>query len=82
MVSRKIILRNQKEAMEFISLVERYPYSVDMSTDHCKMNAKSILGMLAIGLNRVMRMDVHAENADDLLEDVSKFMCQEFGKVV
>lgn len=82
MVSRKVILRNQKEIMEFISLVERYPYSVDISTDHCIMNAKSLLGMLAMGLNRVMRMDIYADNADDLLRDVNKFVCTEFGKAV
>lgn len=82
MVSRKVILRNQKEIMEFISLVERYPYSVDISTDHSTMNAKSLLGMLAMGLNRVMRMDIYADNADDLLRDVNKFVCTEFGKAV
>jgi len=82
MVSRKVILRNQKEIMEFISLVERYSYSVDISTDHCTMNAKSLLGMLAMGLNRVMRMDIYADNADDLLRDVNKFVCTEFGKAV
>lgn len=82
MVSRKVILRNQKEIMEFISLVERYPYSVDISTDHSTMNAKSLLGMLAMGLNRVIRMDIYADNADDLLRDVNKFVCTEFGKAV
>ena len=82
MVSRNIILRTQKETMDFVSLVERYPYSVDISAGHSTMNAKSILGMLAMGLNRVMRMDIHAEKADDLLEAVSRFECQEFGKAV
>lgn len=46
------------------------------------MNAKSLLGMLAMGLNREMRMDIYADNADDLLRDVNKFVCTEFGKAV
>lgn len=59
MISRSIILRNQKETIDFVCMVERYPYSVDISEGHRTMNAKSILGMLAMGFNCVMKMDVH-----------------------
>lgn len=45
------------------------------------MNAKSILGMLAMGFNHVMKMNIYAENADDLIQAVNKFLLAEFEKV-
>lgn len=81
MVSRNIILKNQKETIEFVSIVEQYPYSVTICAGHCTMNAKSILGMLAMGFHRIMKMDIHAETADDLLEAVDKFVCREYRQV-
>lgn len=81
MISKNIILKNQKEIIEFISIIERYPYSIMISEGHCTMNAKSILGMLAISFHRIMTMNIHSDSADDLLEAVSKFICNEYRQV-
>ena len=61
MISRNIILRSQKEVMEFVDIVAQYPYTVEVSLGSETMDAKSVLGMLALGFNRVMNMDIHAE---------------------
>ncbi len=82
MISRNIILRSQKEVMEFVDIVAQYPYTVEVSLGSETMDAKSVLGMLALGFNRVMNMDIHAEEAQDLLEAVSRFLCTQFGQAV
>ena len=82
MVSTNIILRNQKEIAQFVGIVEQYPYDIEVSLGKDKMNGKSILGMLALGFNRVLQMDIYAESADDLLEAVSQFICTQFGQAV
>lgn len=82
MISRNIILRSQKEVMEFVDIVVQYPYTVEVSLGSETMDAKSVLGMLALGFNRVMNMDIHAVEAQDLLEAVSRFLCTQFGQAV
>ena len=82
MTSRNIILRSQKEVMEFVDIVIQYPYSVEVTLGRETMDAKSVLGMLALGFNRVMNMNIQSENAEDLLEAVSKFVCTQFGQAV
>lgn len=82
MISRNIILRSQKEIMEFVDIIAQYPYSVQVSLGKEIMDAKSVLGMLALGSNRVMQMDIQDENAEDLLKAVSKFLCTQFGQAV
>ena len=68
--------------MEFVDIIAQYPYSVQVSLGKETMDAKSVLGMLALGSNRVMQMDIQDENAEDLLKAVSKFLCTQFGQAV
>lgn len=82
MISRNIILRSQKEIMEFVDIVTQYPYSVEVSLGKETMDAKSLLGMLALGFNRVMQMNIQSENAQDLLEAIGRFLCTQFGQAV
>jgi phosphotransferase system HPr-like phosphotransfer protein len=82
MISRNVILRDQKEVMEFVDTVERYPYAVEVSLGRETMDAKSVLGMLALGFNRVMNLNIQADDAEDLLEAVSRFLCTQFGQAV
>lgn len=68
--------------MEFVDIVTQYPYTVEVSLGSETMDAKSVLGMLALGFNRVMDMNIQAEDAQDLLEAVSRFLCTQFGQAV
>lgn len=82
MISKNIILKNQKQVMEFVDTVVQFPYAVEVSLGRETMDAKSVLGMLALGFNRVLNMNIQADNADDLLEAVSQFLCTQFGQAV
>lgn len=82
MISKNIILRDQKQVMEFVDTVVQFPYAVEVSLGRETMDAKSVLGMLALGFNRVLNMNIQADNADDLLDAVSQFLCTQFGQAV
>lgn len=74
MISRDIILRNPEEMIEFVNLVEAFSYSIDVLVGNYVIDAKSILGMFGLGVAHVMKMDVHAEKADDLLVAIDRFV--------
>lgn len=82
MISKNIILRDQKQVMEFVDTVVQFPYAVEVSLGRETMDAKSVLGMLALGFNRVMNLNIQADDAEDLLEAVSRFLCTQFGQAV
>lgn len=58
MISKNIILRDQKQVMEFVDTVVQFPYAVEVSLGRETMDAKSVLGMLALGFNRVLNMNI------------------------
>lgn len=73
MISKKIYSTDIENVMEFVSQAEKYSYEIDISVDESMINAKSLLGMLSKGFRRMMRMDIHVERADELLEKIGRF---------
>lgn len=73
MISRNIFLTDIDEVMEFVNQVEQCSYDVDIAVDDSVINAKSVLGMLSKGFRRMMRMNIHADHADELLEKIGRF---------
>ncbi|MDE6985031.1 MAG: HPr family phosphocarrier protein [Lachnospiraceae bacterium] len=73
MISRNVILTDVEDLMEFVHQAEKCSYNIDIAVDDSVINAKSLLGMLGKGFHRIMRMDIHADRADELLEKIGRF---------
>ena len=51
----------------FVSLVNRYPYDMDLRSGRYVVDAKSILGIFSIDLSRPITMSIYSADCDDLL---------------
>ena len=52
----------------FVSLVNRYPYDMDLRSGRYVVDAKSILGIFSLDLSKPIDLNIHAEGSN--LEDV------------
>ena len=60
----------------FVSLVNRYPYEMDLRSGRYVVDAKSILGIFSIDLSRPIRMDIYSDDCDDLLEALEGYLVE------
>ena len=60
----------------FVSLVNRYPYDMDLRSGRYVVDAKSILGIFSIDLSRPIRMDIYSEDCDDLLAELGDYIVE------
>ena len=58
----------------FVSLVNRYPYDMDLRSGRYVVDAKSILGIFSIDLSRPIRMDIYSDDCDDLLAELGDYI--------
>lgn len=70
MVSREITVQNQvglhaRPATFFIQKANEFKSSIWVSKDERKINAKSLLGVLSLGVTRGTTIVVEAEGADE-----------------
>ena len=61
----------------FGSLVNRYPYDMDLRSGRYVVDAKSILGIFSFDLSRPIRMDIYSDNCDDLLAALDSYLVKE-----
>ena len=61
----------------FVSLVNRYPYDMDLRSGRYVVDAKSILGIFSIDLSKPIRMTIYSDECDDLLRELDDYIVKE-----
>ena len=61
MISRNITLNSIEEAVEFVNKASKYSCTVELSKGFRVVNAKSLLGVLSLGLGESVRMDIYKD---------------------
>ena len=71
-----ILLNSEQDVAEFIKVTSRYPHDLDVKAGSYEVDAKSLLGVLGIALQRQAELKIHADSLEGL-EKISKYMIAE-----
>ena len=78
MKSVKIRLTTMTDHVKnFVSLVNRYPYDMDLRSGRYVVDAKSILAIFSIDLSHPIRMDIYSDDCDDLLKALDGYLVKD-----
>ena len=70
----KVRFTDPKEAADFVNRVERYPYAMDLSRGSVVVDAKSLLGILVLGLNQEVSLSINEDECSQLCQDIEKYI--------
>ncbi|MDP4118538.1 MAG: HPr family phosphocarrier protein [Bacillota bacterium] len=70
----EINLSSINHVKEFVNLVNRYDFDVDLSSGRYIVDAKSIMGIFSLDLSQPITVNVHSENADEFIAALGAFM--------
>lgn len=70
----KVIFNDPNEILEFVNKVSKYPYAMDMQRGRCVVDAKSILGIINLGLRNEIDLKVYAEQCEDMKAEIAHFV--------
>ena len=73
MKSIPIKLSFAEEVKAFVSIVNRYPYDMDLRAGRHVVDAKSILGIFSLDLGRPIALEVYTDSCDDLERVIAQF---------
>ncbi len=74
MKSVTISLKMAEHVKEFVSIVAKYPYDIDLRSGRFVVDAKSILGIFSLDLSKPIILEAHSDDCDALLKDLKPFM--------
>ena len=74
MKSVNIRLSLAENVKTFVSVVNHYPYDMDLRAGRHVVDAKSILGIFSLDLSKPITLEIYAEDCGDLLKDIKQFL--------
>ncbi len=69
----KVTFKSPDEILEFVNTVSKYEFDMDMKKGRLIVDAKSILGIMNLGLNNVIQLTMHTDDCAELQKKIAKY---------
>ena len=74
MKSVNIRLSVNRDLNHFVNIVNRFPYEMNLWSGRKVRDAKSVLEILSLDLDRPLTLIIHYDSCEKLLEELSPFI--------
>ena len=71
-----IMLGSINDVKNFVNIVSKYDFDVDLTSGRYVVDAKSIMGIFSLDLSKSIKVEVHDENASALVEELKPFITE------
>ncbi|MCI8441299.1 MAG: HPr family phosphocarrier protein [Provencibacterium sp.] len=69
-----ILLDTINDVKVFVNVVTKYDFDVDLISGRYAVDAKSIMGIFSLDLSKPIRLEIHADDCEKLLEEIKPFI--------
>ena len=69
----KVSLFSNTDVKDFVNIVSRYDFDIDLVSGRYVVDAKSIMGIFSLDLLSPITLVAHTEYADDFFEKIARF---------
>ncbi len=69
-----ISLNSINDVKNFVNIVNRYDFDVDLTSGRYVVDAKSIMGIFSLDLSNPIKVEVRSNDADAFIEEMKPFM--------
>lgn len=74
MKKMKVVFKNVDEISSFVDIVSKYPYEMDLAKGRIVIDAKSLLGIVTLGILNEVDLIIHSDSWDGLGDEISTFV--------
>jgi len=73
MKTMNILLKSINDVKDFVNIVSKYSYDVDLTSGRYVVDAKSIMGIFSLDLSKPIKVDIHTDDCPEFLEALKPF---------
>ena len=59
---------------QFVNIVSRYPFEMDLRAGRHVVDAKSILGIFSLDLSRPITLEIYSDDCEQLMDEIKPFI--------
>ena len=71
-----LMLNSINDVKEFVNIVSKYDFDVDLTSGRYVVDAKSIMGIFSLNLSKPIKVEVHVDYCDAFIADLEKFIVE------
>lgn len=69
-----IVLKSITDVKDFVNVVSKYDYDVDLSSGRYVVDAKSIMGIFSLDLSKPIKVQVYSDDCDEFCNEIKNFI--------
>jgi len=74
MKSFNISLKSITDVKDFVNIVNKYDFDIDLTSGRYVVDAKSIMGIFSLDLSKPIKVDVHSDDCDEFYNEIKNFI--------
>lgn len=74
MKSFNINLKSITDVKDFVNIVNKYDFDIDLTSGRYVVDAKSIMGIFSLDLSKPIKVDVHTDNCTNFCEEIKNYI--------
>ena len=74
MKTATIKINTINDVKDFVTIVTKCSYDVDIVSGRYAIDAKSIMGIFSLDLSKELELRVHSDNCDELMEELDSYI--------
>jgi len=74
MTKATVSLQAINDVKDFVNIVMKYDFDIDLVSGRYAVDAKSIMGIFSLDLSKPIELNAHTDDADKFLKDISKYI--------
>ena len=69
-----VILSSINDVKNFVNIVTKYDFEIDLTSGRYVVDAKSIMGIFSLDLSKPIKVEAHSEDCSKLLEELATYI--------
>lgn len=74
MKSVMVMLATINDVKNFVNIVTKYDFDVDLVSGRYAIDAKSIMGIFSLDLSKPIKLEAHSDNVDAFFAEIKPFI--------
>lgn len=69
-----IMLNTVNDVKQFVNIVAKFDFDIDLVSGRYAVDAKSIMGIFSLDISKPIELQAHTDNAEALFEEIKPFI--------
>ena len=74
MTKTTVNLQAINDVKDFVNIVMKYDFDIDLVSGRYAVDAKSIMGIFSLDLSKPIELNAHTDDADKFMKDIAKYI--------